>query len=71
MYYWFISVLSFVPVNNRYRVLDNTERDLYIKAVLLALCGISDRPGNIAGTAFPTFLIERFPSACLFSLKHQ
>ena len=31
-----------------------------MKAVLLVLAGISDRPGNIANTAFLTFLIQRF-----------
>ena len=41
-----------------------------MKAVLLVLSSISDRPSNIAGTAFITFLIERFNqrARCLIPL---
>ena len=41
----------FVPVNNRYHIPDIAVRVVSMKAVLLVLFGISDRPGNTAGTA--------------------
>ena len=65
------SVFPFVPANNRYRIPDIAVIGVSMKAILLVLSGISDRPGNIAGTAFLTFLIESFLSACSFSLKYH
>ena len=63
--------ISVRSVNNRYHIPDFAVRGVFMKAVLLVLSGISDCPGNIAGTTFLTFLIESFLSVCLFSLKHH
>ena len=56
-----------MPVNSRYCIPDIAVRGISMGAVLLVLPGISDRPGNIAGTAFLTFLIERFNQCILLA----
>ena len=70
-YYWLVSVFLFVPVNSGYPSPDIAVRGVSIKAVLLVVSGISDRPVNIAGAAFLTLLNERFQPACSFSIKHR
>ena len=50
----------FVPVNSRYRILDIALTGVSMKAVLRVFTRFSEHPGNVAGTTFLTFLIERF-----------